>query len=151
MCTVLRVCFHFWKWESKAVKEVNNASQVGKGADIWRVWVREKFHGKEKQEQQKALALTVRESKYTGPKSHNKQGNFEPWPVWLIWLGIIPQIKRSWVRFQVGAHAWLLKADNQCFFLSHWHVLPSLSPSFPLSVIFFEFFIELAISYNLTW
>ena len=27
---------------------------------------------------------------------------FEPCPVWLGWLGIIPQSKRSWVQSQSG-------------------------------------------------
>ena len=46
------------------------------------------------------------------PLSHTSQGwwgtflkkNFELWPVWLSWLGIMLQSKRSPVRFLVRAH-----------------------------------------------
>ena len=32
----------------------------------------------------------------------------EPCPVWLGWLGIIPQSERSLVQFSVKAHAWVV-------------------------------------------
>ena len=58
-----------------------------------------------------------------------------PWPAWLSWLSIVPQIKRMLVQFPVRAHglcAWSLggvhEKGNQSIFLSFSFSLP-----FPLS------------------
>ena len=74
----------------------------------------------------------------------NKGGKNMPWLVWLSGLNVIPQTKRSLVRFPVRAHAWVAGQvpgwghvrGNQSMFLSHIDIsLPLfLSPS-PLSKI----------------
>ncbi|KAF6109825.1 hypothetical protein HJG60_011016 [Phyllostomus discolor] len=64
-------------------------------------------------------------------------------PVWLRWVDVIPQSKRSLVRFLIRAHAWvagLVPGWGVCkrqlidVSLSHRCVSPSLSSSLPLSL-----------------
>ena len=71
------------------------------------------------------------------------KGEIEPWPVWLSWLGIIPQSERSLVRFLVRAHVWVVvlipswgtyERQPIDVSLSHWCFSPSLSSSLPLSL-----------------
>ena len=51
-----------------------------------------------------------------------------PWPVWLSWLGIILQSKRSPVQFPVRTHTWVEGSrGNWSMFLSHINVSLSLS------------------------
>ena len=66
-----------------------------------------------------------------------------PWLVWLSWLGIVPQSKRSLVQFLVRAHAWVVgSVPGQGMFerqpidvsLSHRCFSPSLSPSLHLTL-----------------
>ena len=66
-----------------------------------------------------------------------------PWPVWLSWLGIIPQKERSLVWFPVRAHAWVVGSEpgqgtykRQLMYvsLSCWRLSLSLSPYLPLSL-----------------
>ena len=67
-----------------------------------------------------------------------------PWPVWLSWLGVIPQSERSPVGFLIRAHAWVaglvpgqgeyrrqLYGKDQCFPLAA--IFLSISSSLPLS------------------
>ena len=55
----------------------------------------------------------------------------EPRWVWLSWLGIVPQSKRSLVRFLVRAHVWIVVYERQLIdvSLSYWYFSPFLSPS----------------------
>ena len=66
--------------------------------------------------------------------------NAWPWPVWLCWLGVIPQSNRSPARFpsghipglHVGSPSRLHLRDNWLMYLSHINVsLPLLLRPFP--------------------
>ena len=67
-----------------------------------------------------------------------------PWLVWIHWLGIILQTKRSQVQFLVRAHAWVsssVPTQDTCkgepinVSLSNWCFSPSVSLPSPLSRI----------------
>ena len=74
---------------------------------------------------------------HTVARVNFKKYKREPWPVWLIWLGVIPQGLRLPLRFPVRAHVCVSGSVLGCRHVwgaTNWCFSPSLSFSLPMKI-----------------